>query len=344
MRVFISSCDTGEGIAGALQGKVEKLRYLYGLSDKKHALVNDPESADIILVVFVREDPGAKKFLEHDLINKYPGKCFSVCEADHPFLLHHGIYASGTQSLLAAGRIRCGSFTANNDRFLNPYVQAHVPSSADSVRKKFLLSFVGRNCCELRALIFRLKFARPDIFIEDSSDFDLWHGPEAGRNERQKHYYEMLLTSKFSLCPRGDGASSQRLFESMQLGVAPVIISDGWIFPKGPRWRDFSIILKEKQLGDLEKVVETHEDSYAEMGSLARKAFDEYFAEHLYFDYIVANCVDIRRTQWVPEAFYWKLNPVTLALRKARARFAHLAHRALARLAWAWSGPRESPR
>jgi hypothetical protein len=343
MKVFISSCDTGEGIPGALQEKVEKLRHLHELSDKTHTLVDDPESADIILVVVVREDPGAKRYLGHDLINKYPGKCFSISDADHPFVLHHGIYASGTQSLLAAGRIRCGAFTAYNDRFLNPYVQAHVPSPLDSLKKKFLLSFVGRNCCHLRTLIFRLKFERPDIFIEDSSQFNLWLGPEAGRRERQKHYYETLLSSKFSLCPRGDGASSLRLFESMQLGVAPVIISDGWIFPKGPRWQDFSIILKQKQLGDLEKIVETHENSYAAMGSLARKAFDGYFAERLYFGYIVANCVDVMRTQRIPEAFYWKLNPSILAFRRARARVFHLAQRALARLVLDVFRPRESP-
>jgi len=334
VKVFVSPCDTGEGIPGVLQGKAERLRYLYALSNKTHTLVNDPESADIILVVLIREDPGAKRFLEHDLINKYPGRCFSISDADHPLILHHGIYASGTKSLLAAGRVRSGSFTAYNSRFLNPYVQGHVPSPMDCARKEFLLTFVGRNCCDLRTLIFRLKFERPDILIEDSSNFDLWHGAQAGRSERQKHYYETLLSSKFSLCPRGDGASSLRLFESMQLGVAPVIISDGWIFPKGPRWGDFSIILKQKQLGDLEKIVATHEHSYAEMGSLARKAFDAYFAENLYFDYIVANCVDIMRTQWIPEAFYWRLNPTILALRKARARLFHLARRALVRLAW----------
>jgi hypothetical protein len=334
MRVFISSCDTGEGIPGALQGKVEKLRHLYEMSDKTHTLVGDPESADIILVVFVREDPGAKKFLQHNLINKYPGRCFSISDADHPLILHHGIYASGTKSLPATSRVRSGSFTSYNDEFLNPYVQAHVPPPKDSAAKRFLLSFVGRDCCELRTRIFRLKFERPDIFIENSSSFDLWHGQAAGRSERQKHYYDVLVSSKFSLCPRGDGASSLRLFESMQVGVAPVIISDGWIFPKGPRWHDFSIILKQKHLGELEKIVEAHETSYAEMGSRAREAFDTYFAKNLYFEYIVASCVDIMRTQWMPEAFYWKLSPAILAFRKAKARIFHLARRALVRLAW----------
>jgi hypothetical protein len=334
MRVFISPCDTGEGLPGALEELADKLRHLYELSDKTHTLVSDPDSADIILVLFVREDPGAKKFLEHNLLNKYPGRCFSHSYADHPLVLHHGIFASGTKSLLGAGRIRCGSFTAYNERFLNPYVQAHVPSSKDTVAKRFLLSFVGRNSCDLRTLIFRLKFGRSDIFIEDSSGFDLWHGKEAGRRDRQKHYYEVLLSSKFALCPRGDGASSLRLFEAMQLAVAPVIISDGWIFPKGPRWHDFSIILKQKHLSDLEKIVEAHEDRYAEMGAQARKAFDAYFAENVYFNYIVENCIDIMRTQWLPEAFYWKLNPAILVFRKAKARLFHLAHRALARLAW----------
>jgi len=320
MKVLISSCDTNEGIPGVLQQKVEKLKYLYERSDKRHTLVNSAESADIILVVFVREDSDGSEILRHDLINKYPSKCFSLTDADAPLFLHHGIYCSTKKSILTMGRIRTGAYTAYADRFLNPYVQGHVVSTQNRVAKKYLLSFMGRNCSDVREIIFRLDFNRRDILIEDSSSFDLWHGEDAGRMARQKYFYDVLVSSKFSLCPRGSGATSLRLFESMQVGVAPVIISDGWLFPRGPRWRDFSIVLKQKHIRDLEKVVQSYENSYAEMGVLARTAFETYFAESRYFNYVIANCLSIMRAQRIPEALYWKSNRVLLSLRKGKAK------------------------
>ena len=50
------------------------------------------------------------------------------------------------------------------------------------------------------------------------------------------------------LCPRGQGTSSIRLFEAMRMGIAPVIISDKWIGPKGPEWESFAVFVKEKDI------------------------------------------------------------------------------------------------
>ncbi len=318
MRVFITSCETGEG---AWRTHEEQLKRFYELSDKKHRLASSPDSADIVLIGNVREENWGQKILDHELINKDPGKCFSITDADAPLTLHHGIYASGRKTILSFGRVRTGSYTAYYDDYLNPFVKAHMHVGQHHLEKKYLFSFIGRNSNRLRDVIFRLTFRRTDILVQDSSTaFDLWSvGRNEGRLERQKYYYNTLLGSKFSLCPRGAGASSLRLFESLQLGVAPVIISDRWIFPRGPRWRDFSILLKEKHARGLEKIVQSYETSYEEMGSLARNAFETYFSDDVYFNYIVENCVDINKRQWIPEALYWKLNPVVIALLKVRA-------------------------
>ena len=130
----------------------------------------------------------------------------------------------------------------------------------------------------------------------------------------------MLLRSKFSLCPRGAGTSSIRTFESMKLGIAPIIVSDNWRLPKGPMWNDFSIFIKEKNIRDLEKIVESHCDSYKEMGQKARKAFEEFFADDVYFNYVIDNCLDIMNKQLIPEVIYWKLNPLIILTKKLRRK------------------------
>jgi hypothetical protein len=319
INIFITSCEITKG---AWRTHEKKLKAIYEISDKKYNLTSDPESADMILIGNVREENWGAKIMSHHLINKYPDKCFSLSDQDNPIILHHGIYAcNNKKSILSFGRVRTGSYTLYPDYFHNPFIQNHVFSNQSYPEKEYLLVFIGRNSSKIRDSIFNLKFERPDIYIEDSSKtVDIWGGQgDRLKVERQK-YYNMFLHSKFSLCPRGAGTSSMRTFESMKLGVAPIIVSDDWRLPKGPKWNEFSIFVKEENIKDLERIVASHSDSYKEMGQKARKAFEEYFAEDVYFNYVIDNCLDIMNNQLIPEVIYWKLNPLIILTKKLRKK------------------------
>ena len=318
--IFITSCEITKG---AWRAHEQKLKAIYELSDKKYCTASDPESADIILVGDVREENWGTKVMNCDLINKYPNKCFSLSDRDMPLILHHGIYACGAKkSILSFGRVRTGSYSVSyGDIFRNPFIENHVFSNQSYLEKEYLLTFIGRNSSKIRNSIFNLKFERPDIYIEDSSKtFNLWGKQEHREKAERRKYYHMLLHSKFALCPRGVGTSSMRTFESMKLGVAPIIVSDNWRLPKGPMWKDFSIFIKEKNIRDLEKIAESHSDSYKEMGQKARKAFEAFFADDVYFNYVIDNCLDIMNTQLIPEVIYWKLNPLFILTEKIRRK------------------------
>lgn len=90
--------------------------------------------------------------------------------------------------------------------------------------------------------------------------------------------------------------------------------------PWGPPWHEFSIIVKERHVPDLEKIVQLHESDHAAMGYAARQAFENYFSEKGYFNFVIDNCLDMRDKQLIPEAFYWRLNPLILAAWKAIIR------------------------
>ncbi len=323
LKVFITSCEVGRG---AWRTHEEKLKHLYELSDKRYGLADRPESSDVILIGNVREEDWARRIRGHKLINRYPHKSFSMSDADRPLVLHHGMYTSGVKSIFNLGRVRTGSYTLYSDEYLNPYIQAHQCSEQSAIKKEYLLVFIGRRNFEppraarLRDAIFNLKFERPDILIEDSSSFKRWSldNDKVEALKRQKHYYDRLVRSKFSLCPRGDGTNSLRLFESMQLGVAPVIVSDQWILPTGPKWDEFSIAIKEKHIRNVEKIVRAHENDFKTMGDLARRAYEGYFSDPVYFNYVVDNCLDIVRRQVIPEAVCWRLNALVIAGLKAR--------------------------
>jgi hypothetical protein len=58
MQVFITSCETGKE---AWNANEKLLKRLYELSDKRHGLADNPESADIVLVGNVREENWGNK-------------------------------------------------------------------------------------------------------------------------------------------------------------------------------------------------------------------------------------------------------------------------------------------
>jgi len=62
--------------------------------------------------------------------------------------------------------------------------------------------------------------------------------------------------SIFSLCPRGYGATSYRLYESMQLGAIPVYLSDRHLLPWSDEidWSTFSVVIKPEEFQNIMKM------------------------------------------------------------------------------------------
>lgn len=296
----------------------KKLFDFYVSSDKNnYQITNNPELADIILICDVRLDNYMENIRKSILIKRFLNKCFILSDIDRPLPILHGILTSGEKSWLNFGRIRSCSYNAYCDTFQNPFIANHIYSKSETNQKKYLFSFIGRESDPVRKCIFNINYKREDIFLEDSSNsFNLYDQTFNFKN-RQKQYYNIMLQSKFVLCPRGWGATSYRLFEALRLGIAPVIISDEWIFPKGPKWDDFSIIISRKDIGSLEKRIMEKESDFASMGVLARIAYEHYFDDSVIFDYIIRNCLEIKKKQVIPESiFFYIVSPLSMNLIK----------------------------
>lgn len=288
------------------------LHYLSSRSSKRHALVSDPAAAEIIFVPTINAST-------HPLIARYPDRCVAIDESDAPDGNLHGIYASYTRRMAFswAGRFRTGSYQLYPRVFTNPAVQASAGTSWREP-KAWLASYVGRNSHPCRERLMAQRFTRRDILLRDSSGFDLFHG-HADKRRHQETFAAIMADSKFVLCPRGDGASSIRLFEAMQMGVAPVIISDAWVLPQGPDWRQCAVMVPE-HLRDLEQCLVAHEPYYQDMGRAARAAYDRFFAEDTYFDYLVDQAAEIRARQRIPERWLWRMRGMIAARSRLRAR------------------------
>jgi hypothetical protein len=277
---------------GLRESALEAMVHLHSTSEPQlHQLVSDPAAAD--LIVFVGLDAfDFSDIVRSALPRRYPEKCFAYSDADGFVPLLPGLYSNAEQSRGVHLRRTAGCAFIDG---LNPAIeQLTVP-------KRYLFTFAGGSTSILRKRLFRLHWSRPDVLVEDTSNYHHWNSSQEGRDERQRVYAENMASSRFVLCPRGASAGSQRLFEVMQMGIAPVLISNRYDLPPGPDWDRFLIRIPEKDIERLPEILEAHAGEYAERGDAARQAWEQWFAPNVAFNVFIATYEEIRRHRRVPE-------------------------------------------
>jgi hypothetical protein len=259
---------------------------------KLHELVDDPEAADIILFVG-SWDVYASVVTGNPLPKLYPEKCFVYLDADAFVPILPGVYANTEKPRLFDMR------RAESQMFidaLNPFVEPQPDAE-----KKYLFTFAGGSTSLLRKKLYKIDFGRPDVIVKNTSNYHHWDLSQGGREERQKDYATMIAQSHFGLCPRGASAGGLRLYEVMQMGVAPVLLSDTLKLPYGPDWDKFLIHIPERKIRQLPEILDRYVPESAERGRLARLAWEQWFAPPVVFNNIIAVCVRTRENRRVPE-------------------------------------------
>ena len=153
------------------------------------------------------------------------------------------------------------------------------------MKKKYLFSFMGasRTYPKVREKIIQLFQGSENIY--DTKDFNSWELND-DRDTYFKNFARISFQSKFILCPRGIGPSSYRLFESMKMGIAPVIISDEWIETNSIDWKSCSIRIQEKDVGEIYNILKSRENEYLELGINARKNYEKFMSFENQFHFI----------------------------------------------------------
>jgi hypothetical protein len=313
MKVFLTSCETG---AGAWRHGFLSLQTLAESADRSaHEVVSRAEDAEIIIITDLREEDYFASLRANPLLRRYPDKCFVCDRSDLPIGFVRGIYASPPR-VLDHGRYRTGFYLYEVSEWRNPFVSARA---AAGVEKDLFFSFVGRNSAHVRSRLLTHDFGRSDVLISDASSlYSHWDRSQSGRADNQRRYVEIAARSRFVLCPRGTGSSSERLFEIMEMGLVPVILSDGWVRPRGPQWHDFSVTVSERDVRQLVPILEEYGERWKEMGDHARQAWLEWFSPPKQFNYVVDSCADIMRTAKLPERQVRRTWPLLTGLERAR--------------------------
>jgi hypothetical protein len=265
---------------------------------RKHTLTDDPSEADLILFA---ELYGAGAYFQsvrqHPFVKRFREKCFLFCSNDFiiPFL--PGIYAS-IERRWSSRRTRSGFYQAVSE---NEFVNFDPPR--DDLT--YLYSFLGTvDTAPVRPKLATLSHRR-SFFQDTSADYrDVLGGKldAAAMREYWQRYAQICKASKFILCPRGMGASSVRLFDTMRMGRVPVILSDQWVEPEGPRWDKFSLRVPEADFSQIPALLERYESKAVEMGMLARAQWEEWFSEPVCFHRVVEWCLEIKRVRRIPES------------------------------------------
>lgn len=141
----------------------------------------------------------------------------------------------------------------------------------ENCERTFLYSFMGGvqqdYLSSIRKNIFKMNHPN-NTFIKNTGQ---WHFNNVVYSNKQnknndlnidkrhidntEKYNEILLNSRFSLCPSGTGPNSIRFWESIAVGAIPILLADTLELPYGLEWDKAIIRLKEKELTNLPNIL-----------------------------------------------------------------------------------------
>ncbi|MEJ0036289.1 MAG: exostosin family protein [Gammaproteobacteria bacterium] len=238
-------------------------------------LTEDPARADCILFVenHPDRDPYFFKVLRSPLYREFKRKC----------VLYHDADMSVTALPTISPSVERWQFRRNSKRSVHYIARKCENVAVNSTSpywtrdRRYLCSFVGSSATHaVRERLLQSPF--DGVFFTDTAGRRAWQMSAEEKARYEADYLRVVLESHFILCPRGIGPCTYRLFESMQLGRAPVIIADEWVEIEGIDWSTFSIRVAERDVGQLERILRARQHEALEMGQTARRVWEEHIS------------------------------------------------------------------
>jgi hypothetical protein len=241
-----------------------------------HQLCTDAAEADAILFVENTQfdDLFFSRLLEHPLVTDYSDKVFMYNEMDRPWDVLPGLYCCLTRRHIDPTRHRAFAYLYSP----NPYVSEVYHQTREC---RWLYSFMGSMSHACRRPVMRLQ--HPDGFVRDTSDFNVWTSDPQQLQVRGREYASTLAASQFVLCPRGIGSSSMRLYETLEAGRVPVIISDHWVPPEETDW-SFAVQVEERRVSSIPGLLSSMAGEAVQRGEAARQAWLHSYAPDTLFN------------------------------------------------------------
>lgn len=111
------------------------------------------------------------------------------------------------------------------------------------------------------------------------------------KRDNTPNFAEVTERSCFTLCPRGYGKTSFRLYEAMQLGSVPIYISDvHWLpYTQFVNWSKFCLVVKPEEIKDLpQRLIQLYTSGeHKVMAAEAKRVYEEYFCFEQMFKWVL---------------------------------------------------------
>lgn len=192
------------------------------------------------------------------------GSYFTICQQDDgPF----EDFPEDTMIFCAGGNRKKGNVIPI------PLVCSSIPETPKQEHKYFA-SFIGSNTYWVRTDMVKAFRGKDDCLVK-AGNWDINVG-----EEKLNNFLDVMSSSKFSLCPRGYGTTSFRLYESFQLNTVPVYISDDHALPWSDEldWEEFCVIIDEDNIRNTYDILKSiSDDTYNEMLKKGKELYQDYF-------------------------------------------------------------------
>jgi hypothetical protein len=301
-----------------------------------HELVADPKDADIIFFTDEGRRPLTDSF-SNPFYRNFWNKCFIFAQNDFPTAVVPGLYASLSKEEYDPAWCWGGFYARDSASERDQVVFTWHDPLPFPESPQYLCSFAGS--CQNASVRQKLKELQdPRCLIVDVNRDPIkacMLGDQAWIKRLKDQYLEVVGKSKFSLCPRGSGTNSYRLYESMAMGRAPVILSDKWVASPNIPWEEFSIRIPERDYKSIVQILSRQEDRAEELGKRARQAWEKYFHPDKVFEQAVEAFLEIRASGKTTKWYEHRLRMARLlpkigrsALQAGKARLLELSKKA----------------
>lgn len=170
--------------------------------------------------------------------------------------------------------------SSENDNFISiPHFAINWDKKYIREKKEYKFSFLGSS----KTHIIRNKLI--ELYTQNCFDSGHYWGLDKNMTKDfNDRYIEMMGNSYFSICPRGTGISSIRLFECIYMNSIPVIIADGYKKPLSDiiNWDEFSITILEEDIDKIEEIINSiSEDKIEKMQKILKLINEEYINNNI---------------------------------------------------------------
>lgn len=237
-------------------------------------VVDDPAAADAILdFSSYHHLGGGRNFTVHPAshYHRWPEKTFDWDSTDSPSGRMAGLYCSLSRQQHDPSRHRGFCYPWQHNAMVAPRPQSEAT---------LLFGFTGSVSSGLRARMLA-ALTRPDrtdrLVRQTGSMWDRMFSN--GPDPEKTRYADDLAACKFILCPRGNGLSSIRIYETMQTGRVPVILSDNLVLPQCIDWSRCAVRVAERNLARIPQILAEQEADWPQLARSARKQWEDRFSD-----------------------------------------------------------------